>query len=311
MKVFIGEKKLSGGPSVFRKRLVNALLNKGYQVFSDPEENCDVEIGFISFLGKNVKKKILRLDGVYYQQHQISMNDSIKKSIQISDAVICQSDFSKKMIENMVCKLPSRCEIIGNGVDYEMIKGANSNKRYSNNQFIMCADWRNTKRPKSAIRGFNRWVKMYGISDAKLVILGDFSDYIRRFSSNEMKNCIVKGNVNNNIIYDYYKSSDFMLHLCFIDSFPNAVVEGVACGLPVLCTNLGGTSEIVKNYGIVMHCDSFSYKSIPKINDDLDPEMVAIGINKLFKLKKNPSYIERLDINTIVDKYINFLESVV
>jgi len=294
MKVFIGEKKLSGGPLIFRQRLIDALSNKGHIICTNPEEECDVEIGFISFLSKKAKKKILRLDGVYYQKHQISMNESIKKSIQVSDAVICQSEFSKKMIENMVCKLPEKYAIIGNGVDYDLIKSANSSKRYTTTQFIMCADWRNTKRPKSAIRGFNKWIKMFGHNDSKLVILGDFSEYKNYFSSNDIKNCIIKGKVDNRLICDYYKSSDFMLHLCFIDSFPNAVVEGVACGLPVLCTNLGGTREIVKDHGIVIHCDDFKYETISKVSDDLDPEMVAIGINKLVKIKKNPSYIERL-----------------
>lgn len=310
MKIFIDDKKLSGGPLVFRDRLIKQFKKRDYIIVHDPDESCDVELGFIVLRSKKAKKKILRLDGVYYQQNQISMNEEIRRSIEKSDAVICQSEFSKNMIEKMVCKLPNQNTVIMNGIDYELIKSSPVGKKYASRQFVMCADWRNTKRPLSAIHGFNKYIKSYGDTDSKLLVIGDFTDYLEKVNKKILVNCIFVNRVENGKIYQHYKSSDYMIHLCYIDSCPNAVVEGVACGLPTLCTNLGGTSEIVGKYGIVMHCDSFNYTSIPKVSDALDPDMVALGIKKLTKLDRNPEYINRLDINITVDKYINFIETI-
>ena len=45
-------------------------------------------------------------------------------------------------------------------------------------------------------------------------------------------------------------------HFTYIDAF-KTVVETIASGLPVLCTNLGGTRELVEmtNSGIVVDAD--------------------------------------------------------
>ena len=59
------------------------------------------------------------------------------------------------------------------------------------------------------------------------------------------------------------------LHLCHIDSCPNIVIEGLCCGLNVLCSNLGGTQEIVGENGVVLRADKmWSGQYLPKTNLD-------------------------------------------
>ena len=309
MKIFISDKKLSGGPSVFKQLLINSIKKKGYYLASDISEKVDIELGFISFKSKNAKKRILRLDGVYYQSNQVSMNLEIKESIKKADAIIYQSEFSKSMVKNMVLDTNVPDCVIYNGTDLSKIKTVIPFKKYAKTQFVMCADWRNTKRPISTVRGFCKWIKDNKIKDAKLVIIGDFSKYKNEISSQYKNNIILLGNVKNSEIFSILKSSDFMLHLCFIDSCPNSVVEGISCGLPVLCTNLGGTREIVGDYGHVINCDSFNFYPIEKVLDNISPDIVASGINNLCSKNYNNINIKNLDINTVVDKYIKFMES--
>jgi glycosyltransferase involved in cell wall biosynthesis len=309
MKIFISEKKLSGGPSVFKELLINSLKNKGYHLVSDVSEKVDIELGFISFKSKNAKKRILRLDGVYYQSHQVSMNSEIKESIKKADAIIYQSEFSKSMVKSMILDTNVPDCVIYNGTDLNKIKLSNPCKKYAKTQFVMCADWRNTKRPMSAIRGFYKWVKDNKVKDTKLVIIGDFGKYKNEILSDYKKNIVLLGNIKNSSIFPILKSSDFMLHLCFIDSCPNSVVEGISCGLPVLCTNLGGTREIVEDYGHVINCDSFNFSAIEKVSDNISPDIVSNGISILYNKNYNNISSKNLDINQVVDKYIKFMES--
>lgn len=309
MKIFISDKKLSGGPSVFRELLINSIKKRGYHLASDSSESVDIELGFISFKSKNAKKRILRLDGVYYQSHQVSMNSEIKQNIKKADAIIYQSEFSKSMVKNMVLNTSVSDCVIHNGTDLNKIKLTNTVKKHAKTQFVMCADWRNTKRPMSAVMGFCKWIKDNKIKDTKLVIIGDFSKYKNKILGEYKNSIVLLGDVKNSSIFPILKSSDFMLHLCFIDSCPNSVVEGVSCGLPVLCTNLGGTREIVGDYGHVINCDSFNFSPIEKVLDNISPEIVSNGINTLYNKNYDNINIKNLDINEVVDKYIKFMES--
>jgi glycosyltransferase involved in cell wall biosynthesis len=45
----------------------------------------------------------------------------------------------------------------------------------------------------------------------------------------------------------YYRASDIYLHLARADNYPTAVLESLACGLPVLATDVGGIPEQVKS----------------------------------------------------------------
>ena len=310
MKLFISDKKLSGGPSVFKNKLIKKLNLIGYSLTHDPNEYADMELGFISFKSEKAKKKILRLDGVYYQKHQISMNKEIAYNIKKADGVICQSSFSKQMIEKMICKLSSRTEIIYNGTDISVASNAIANKRFSNLQFVMCADWRNTKRPISSVNGFYKWVKDNNRHDARLVIIGDFSKYINTIDKDIKKYLVCLGDIKNNDIYSVFKSSDFMIHLCFIDSCPNAVVEGLACDLRVLCTNLGGTMELVRESGVVINCDKFNFKPVEKITDNLSSQIVSNGIRDILRTGKQSNIRPDLDMDVTVDKYIKFMDSI-
>lgn len=50
-----------------------------------------------------------------------------------------------------------------------------------------------------------------------------------------------------NIVAKYYRAADLYIHAAFADTFPNTIIEALACGKPVVSTNVGGINEQIIN----------------------------------------------------------------
>src|ERR671918_1684959 len=48
------------------------------------------------------------------------------------------------------------------------------------------------------------------------------------------------------LVARYYQAADIYIHSARADTFPNTVLEALACGTPVVATAVGGISEQVK-----------------------------------------------------------------
>jgi glycosyltransferase involved in cell wall biosynthesis len=81
-------------------------------------------------------------------------------------------------------------------------------------------------------------------NDAHLIFIGDGK--LRKECEREARNfenIHVIGRVNN--VVDYLRTSDYFISASYTEGFPNAVLEAMACGLPVLLSNIGPHKEIL------------------------------------------------------------------
>lgn len=315
MKVFISnadDNIYVGGKSGFLKKLAFVLKKKGLSVSGDSSQKYDVSLGAISLPKVKAFKKILRLDGVYHNNKENfkSKNSSIKKNLQMADAVVYQSEFSKKICNTFLGKHKEENIIYnGNFLDFSPKKEIiDSYKR----RFITVSKWRPHKRLKDIIESF---IIMQDPQSC-LYIGGDLSG--SALTDKDMKiyskisNIIFLGIISHEVLYDYLSVSDSFVHLCWFDNCPNSVVEAICKGLPVVTNNVGGTHEIVrKSGGKVCEIDSpYNFKpcdlySPPKI----DRGEVAKGMIESVELKGTIKK-DFLDINFIAEQYINFFEKV-
>lgn len=91
--------------------------------------------------------------------------------------------------------------------------------------------------------------------DVKALLIGDGPDQAeleRYCRENGLNNCVVFTGYRENIA-DYYRILDLLVLPSFTEGLPNAVLEAMSFGIPVLATSVGGVPEIIeKDNGVLV-----------------------------------------------------------
>ena len=268
----------SSGPNTFGSRLATELnLNPEIEIVGKAD-NYDIFLCFIepTCQPKSSSKFVQRLDGIWFKPDQFeSHNQLIKWAYDNADAVVWQSEFDKNMTTKWWGNRYGR--IISNGIKLEEIKLVPEIlelKEKFDRIFVCSASWHRQKRLKENIELF---LKVAGQNDA-LIVLGKNPD----FSSRDRR-ILYAGQQTHEFCLQLYYIADWMIHLAWLDHCPNVVVEALSQGCPVICTDSGGTKELVQNNGIVIResvpyeyqlCD---YDNPPSLNfDDFSLSPVAV-----------------------------------
>ena len=107
----------------------------------------------------------------------------------------------------------------------------------------------------------------------------------------------------------YYQSADIYLHGARIDNFPNAVLEALACGAPVVATAVGGIPEQIKGFSCSgLNIDAnLNKKSIKDATGFLippgDAEAMSLAVQKIFSNNETQA---QLGVNAVRDVKIRF-----
>ncbi len=311
MKLLIVMRKFSGGPKVFRKRLSDVLEKRakeiGIEIVHDPNGKFDAELVFVRNLTQHKKPTILRVDGCYLGGGYEGKNLLYKESAKKSKFIIYQSEFSRIMCES-IWGIKKQSTVISNGISFDKIRHIEKDATVPEGSFVASAIWRKNKRPVSMIQGFiDAGIKnhFYVIGDT----WGIPDKFLSRFKKH--KNIHFLGFCDFERLISIFKACDYQLHLSQIESCPNAVIEGLACGLKILYSNLQGTKEIVPpGSGIKIKTDKWDFNPISlSQHDRIKPELVADGIHRLMALKgERKMYPPEIDINLVVDKYIKVIK---
>jgi len=303
MKVCILEdcNKETSGKHKFLNRLSKSFKKQGVKIV---DNNSDVllHIGrdYKKIKKINTKKTVMRIDGLILNTSVSYEKDNKKflKYIGRSDAVIYQGDFCKVAYEKFLgVKIKNTC--IHNGADPDEFL-----KRDVKNYYLTCCKWRPHKRLRTMCDGFIR-ASDKGL-DSVLYVGGNVEE------KDKIKHPSIKylGWQSTEQMKMYFAGAIASIHLCWLDWCPNAMVESIVAGCPIVYSDSGGSSEIGRLGGVAIKDVAWDFTptalySPPQLNLDEISDALFYTKNNNVKVRS-----EELHIDKIAKQYINFFKDV-
>ena len=288
-----------GGPAVKVQK-----LNRFF-----PEHNWDFNLTYLLsnsiYLSPSsvniIKKKglpiVLNQNGIFYPEwfegDWEKENFRMSKIYHSADYVLWQSKFCKKASEKFLGKRIGKGEILYNAVDTSTFipKTISYDNKFN---FLVTGNIRkkNNYRILSVLYALKEIISED--KSVNLIIAGFIED--RKYIYSKIKNL----NLENNIIFHdkysqkeapkIYQEADAYITMAYQDNCPTAVLEAMACGLPILYSASGGVPELVgKESGLGIKVEK-------NWQTTLVPEVLAIsnGMKEIIDRQHNMSQASRI-----------------
>ncbi|MEE9378485.1 MAG: glycosyltransferase [Candidatus Lokiarchaeia archaeon] len=229
--------------------------------------------------------------------------------------VITNSKGVEKILENDYRIESNKLKTIYNGVDLERINQMKNEKIYDHKElfydediikFITIGRLIDLKGHKHLIEAYSEVKKE--LSHSKLIIIGEGP--LREELKCQIK---LKGLEDDVFLlgmkknpYKYLAKSDIFVLSSKRESFPNVLLEALACGLPIISTDCEtGPREILGGgkYGLLVNVLD---------NEDLKKKMVYLSKNKKVMVKFSNLSLKRAEyfnLNKIIDIWINTINN--
>jgi glycosyltransferase involved in cell wall biosynthesis len=307
MKVHFDNVNMSStsGPNSFGKRLAMALLESGHEIELDNGANSDVSIVFIERSGKPLAKKVIqRLDGIWFSPAEFkSKNTFIKNLYENADGVIWQSDFDRQMVTKW-WGLPKSGTVIRNGINTSPVKkftlpALEQLRQQYEKIFVCSANWHAQKRLLENIELYKHLRNQY--ASAALIVLGSNPTYVAD------PHIFFAGSQPHEVCLEIFSAADWMIHLAWLDHCPNTVVECLSQKTPVICSEHGGTKELVSDYGIVVK-ESLDYNF--ELVDYSNPPKLQVSQIQSLPDKLELTYNVDITMSTCLNNYLSFMEKI-
>lgn len=257
--------QLWGGGNQFLGTLFRELTNLGHEVTSSPDNRSEVvlinshdagpernllpaEVARFRESCRKAGRKvpiIHRLDGVaevlYGKQTQA---DTIQAELnQLSDYTIFQSRYSQDSFAQRKVQ-PAHFEIIHNGVDSRIFYPDQYHTLKKNTLQLVAVSW--STRPS---KGFATLAYVSRLPQVELRFVGRWGPDV------DPDKTIILGAHSSAEVAEIMRTSDGMIHAGQNEACSNAILEALACGLPVLYHNSGGNPELAGSYGLPLTDD--------------------------------------------------------
>lgn len=172
----------------------------------------------------------------------------LRRLLLFSDRVLLMSENMRKDI-NISSRLVT---FLGNGYDNDIFY--NDEKSSRKKQIIAVGNLRWQKDHHTLIKAFSKFKKKY--PDYRLIIVGDGDlklDLEKLIKSLGLESFVkLAGALPSKSVANIMRQSDFFCLSSVSEGFPKVILEALACGLPVLSTDVGDISDVVKDAGIIV-----------------------------------------------------------
>lgn len=236
--------------------------------------------------------------------------------------IVFQSRTSLEMHHFLFYKLnweKIRYRIIYNGVDVDRFAGTLPTELKGGPKVIISAStYRINKRLFEAIVLINYLKDFY--PNIHLHVLGNLDNLVKdQIEGLNLNDVTFHGLIHVNDLPSFYSACDIQLSLSIFDPCPNVVIEGLACGLPVITPLQSGASELVgENVSwIVDEGISFGfynlhdkYNFIPFRKESYASVFMGVYEDLAENKIRAKHRANELDIKEISSQYLSFLSDV-
>lgn len=185
-----------------------------------------------------------------------------QKIVEKAKAIFVISDKLKNAMQNH--NLVGNFELINNVVDTSIFKPFKSENR--NSQVLQILHVSSLVDKEKNITGIIKIAELLKLKNVpfNLTIIGDNPEEIHKHKDLAYKNLtkpeiVFVGYKTPREIADYMNQSDVFLLFSNYEGMPVVLLESMACGLPVITTNVGQVNKIVKaEMGIVLNSDDIN-----------------------------------------------------
>jgi glycosyltransferase involved in cell wall biosynthesis len=296
----------TSGPNSFAKRLAMGIIESGHEVELYDGKNADISIVFIEPSGRPLAKKVVqRLDGIWFSPQEFeTKNSSIKTLYKNANGVIWQSEFDKGMTTKW-WGMPQAGTVIRNGINapeitkFQIAPLEQIRQQYEM-LFVCSANWHPQKRLIANIELYRHLRKFY--SSAALIVLGSNATKVAD------PHIFYAGSQPHEVCLEIFSAANWMLHLAWLDHCPNTVVEALSQKTPIICSEHGGTKELVQGYGLVLK-ENLDYNF--ELTDYDNPPF--IDFNQITgKLPEKSQLSDSFDITmkNSMSNYFNFFKQI-
>ena len=176
-----------------------------------------------------------------------------KATFHIADHIICYTAIEKENIEKLGID-PKKISIIHNGVDTTLFTPSTSEKISDKKQILWVGRFVTGKGVEYLIEAFLKVLKK--IPGTHLVLVGvgpekpAIEERIRKLHLQSSVTLI--DYLDNEELPGVYKNSDVFVLPSLMEGVPRTILEAMACGVPVVTTNLPHLMDIIDGAGLVV-----------------------------------------------------------
>ena len=292
------------GPNTFAASLARGLYESGHSV-ELTHHGADISLVFIEPSGRQLADRVCqRIDGIWFSSKQFyTHNSNIKAQYLTANAVIYQSEFDKQMITKWFGATKNGF-IVRNGTDVKPVTQfvtPNLKKiRSSHDKVFVCsASWHGQKRLAQNVELFMHLREIYSQERCCLIVLGQ-PDWMT-----PDPDIFWMGHQPLEVCTEIYSMANWMIHLAWCDHAPNTVVHALSQGTPVICSEVGGTKELVEGFGVVLTEQPYDFQ----LYDYDNPP--SVDVTQLLKLPEKSALGQHCDISIerVVKDYVSVFES--